>query len=390
MNQQLPFAPPTERDSSANDEQLAIKRAQEALRLLADELDGAHVELLAPHATQAWSAATPEGELSGEWILDDPEEWQNAEHSLGQGRWEPTAPARHAQAAPEGPRGKELMQNLKANALAPSQAMTAWYQPQFTLAGELCGVEALLRWPRPEGGFYATAQIIPMAEAAGVLGTLDTWMMGLVAEQSMAWKRTGFLKDSGARVSLNVSQAELLSGAIERESVRLAQIGQLDPNLIELEIGESAVMERFDECARALERLSLMGFAIAMDDFGTGYISLAKMARLSINKIKVDRSITRSLPRQEEQLVVRMALGLAKEMGIAAVVEGVETSEQVLWLQGQNADALQGYWFSKPVSPERLEAFMSVSAIPARLRALRAGHGAALEGAVSDAAPNGV
>jgi diguanylate cyclase len=329
------------------------ERQLEAMALLADALgEAAGVE--PPASEHALSVSVPDGEEAGEWVLDATDAPEHAESALGRGRREPNAPTLPQPELPSGPKERDLLAKLRAHVKEPGEAMAAWYQPQLAADGAIVGFEALLRWAKPGGGFYATAQVIPMAESAGVIDALDSWMLGIVARQTQDWRRRGVLP-AGARVSLNISISQLLNGAIEREAVQLASQGELNPMLMEIEVDEAAVMERFEESRLALERLSLMGFSIALDNFGTGYISLPRLARLPLRRVKVDRSLVRALPNPEAALVVSMALALGRALGAQILAEGVESAEQARWLESRDVGALQGFHFARPMSAEALE-----------------------------------
>ena len=239
------------------------------------------------------------------------------------------------------------------------------YQPQVNLrSGEICGVEALLRWTHAELGPVSPARFIPVAEACGLIVPIGAWVLATACKQIRAWQEAG----TPIRVAVNLSAHQFRQHDLT-QSVRdaLAQSGA-SPALLELELTESAVMEEPEPAARLLNELAKLGVTIALDDFGTGYSSLAYLKIFSLHKLKIDRSFVQDLARDpDDAAIVRGLVGLAHSLGLTVIAEGVEHEDQRTMLRNLGCDELQGWLFSKALpadacgrllaeSLERLEA----------------------------------
>lgn len=221
------------------------------------------------------------------------------------------------------------------------------YQPQFDLvSGSIHSVEALIRWNHPTEGIISPMDFIPLAEENGLIVPIGEWVLRTACTDAARWQADGH----GLRVAVNLSPMQFRNpDLLETVLDILSQTG-LAPELLELEVTESAVMEDSGATLATLEAINREGVQIALDDFGTGYSSMSYLKRMPLNNLKVDQSFVQGLPHdRDNQAIVRAILSLAKNLGFSVTAEGVETLEQAEALKTLACDTLQGYYFSKPV-----------------------------------------
>jgi diguanylate cyclase (GGDEF)-like protein len=223
-----------------------------------------------------------------------------------------------------------------------------FYQPKVdTASGDIHSAEALIRWRHPQRGLIQPTQFIPLAEECGLIHEIGAWVLREACRQCAAWQRAGQMP---LRVAVNVAASQFRRGDL-LEVVRGAlQESQLDPRFLEIELTESAVMTNPEDSAAILEQLSRMGVLVSVDDFGTGYSSMSYLRRFPIDKLKIDRSfITDLTTRAEDASIVQAIVSLAHSLRLKVVAEGVETLEQLKFLQSVGCDQYQGYHFSPPL-----------------------------------------
>lgn len=223
-----------------------------------------------------------------------------------------------------------------------------YYQPKVARdASTICGLEALVRWHRPDGALVSPEEFISVAEEAGLIGEIDAWVMEEATRQVAAWRLAGIPL---VPVAVNVSVLRLVGedflGAVDRA---LAASG-VEGSMLQVEVTESQVLAN-DEGTRAIfTGLRARGIQIAIDDFGNGRASLSYLCGLPFDVLKIDRSFVAALPTDPRQaLVVDAILGIAKALRFKVVAEGVETAAQANLLLRRGCDELQGFLFSKPV-----------------------------------------
>ena len=225
------------------------------------------------------------------------------------------------------------------------------YQPICRPATrDVVGVEALMRWKRPGEGFISPTEFIPMVEGNGLIGFLGAWSLRASCHQIAQWNAAWGVR---MRASVNLSPAQFRQGDIVA-TVRdaLAESG-LPADRLTLEITEGALMRDPAETEVLLNRLRELGVSISVDDFGTGYSSLAYLKRFPLSTLKIDRSFVSELERDANDLaIVSAILGLAKELDLKVVAEGVETEGQLAILAGKGCDMIQGYLLGRPTSAE--------------------------------------
>lgn len=232
------------------------------------------------------------------------------------------------------------------------------YQPQFELkTGRVVGAEALLRWSDPSEGAIAPAQFIPVAEETGLIATIGAWVIGEACRQGRRWIDAGL---GPLRVAVNLSPKQLRHGDVcATVSTALAATG-FPAAMLELEVTERALFEREDESDAILRQLRAMGVRLAIDDFGSGYSSLAHLRRFPLDALKIDRSFIGDLTaRQDHGEIVSAIIAMAHSLGLAAVAVGVEREEQLAFLTGRGCDAYQGHLKSPAVAVEAFEALCS-------------------------------
>ncbi|NLA12428.1 MAG: EAL domain-containing protein [Firmicutes bacterium] len=231
------------------------------------------------------------------------------------------------------------------------------YQPRLNLkTGAISGVEALLRWRNPTLGSVAPLQFIPVAESTGQIIPIGRWVLQKACLQNVAWQRQGLARVS---ISVNISQRQLLDeqliGDIEDA---LAESG-LDPELLELEIAERTILSNLPRIIDVLKGIKDIGVQLVVDDFGSGYSSLSQIRYFPIDSFKVDRSLISGAPANEiSKVVIRAIFEIGKLLDLTVVSEGVETPEQLAFVRASSCDLMQGFYFSKPVSPDEIAALL--------------------------------
>lgn len=226
------------------------------------------------------------------------------------------------------------------------------FQPKINAATRrVVGVEALIRWQHPELGMVPPSQFIPLAEETGLIVPIGEWVLRSACEQSRAWQRAGL---PSVHVAVNISSPHFRQGLTDSVAKAL-QATALDPGLLEVELTESMLMQNVETTLATLHELKDMGVRLAIDDFGTGYSSLSYLKRFPLDALKIDRSFVKDLPRDPEDAAITKAIiAMAHSLRLQVVAEGVETQEQLAFLQQHGCDVLQGYLFSRPVGAERL------------------------------------
>ena len=231
------------------------------------------------------------------------------------------------------------------------------YQPQFDLAsGRIHSVEALIRWNHPTDGTISPMDFIPLAEENGLIVPIGEWVLRTACSDAARWQREGH----GLTVAVNLSPMQFRDPNLVSSVLEILALTGLTPTLLELEVTETAVMEDSVATLATLEALNAHGVRIALDDFGTGYSSMNYLKRMPLNNLKVDQSFVQGLPHdRDNHAIVRAILSLAKNLGFSVTAEGVETLEQAETLKGLACDALQGYYFSKPVQAADIPGLLS-------------------------------
>jgi EAL domain-containing protein (putative c-di-GMP-specific phosphodiesterase class I) len=222
------------------------------------------------------------------------------------------------------------------------------YQPKVSLeTGAIMGVEALIRWHHPRRGLVPTAQFIPVAEACGVIVPIGQWVLREACRQTRAWRDAGL---PPIRIAINVSPLELREkDFVATVRAILTETG-LEPCYLELELTETFLMQDATVTAAVLQALKDLGVMLALDDFGTGYSSLSHLQRFPIDTLKIDQSFVRDLVTDaDDASIVSAVISMGESLHMRVVAEGVETRDQVVFLQEHSCPEGQGYYFSRPV-----------------------------------------
>ena len=228
------------------------------------------------------------------------------------------------------------------------------YQPKIAVAsGKIIGVEALIRWHHPDRGLVSPMEFIPLAEETGLILPIGEWVLQEAVAQGKAWQLAGF---PPLFMAVNVSARQF------RQANFAGKVGQVlldngfDPHHLELELTETTLMTNADENIETLNKLNAMGVRIAIDDFGTGYSSLSYLKRLPVDVVKIDKSFVNGVTdSRDDAAIVEAIIAMARSLQLKVVAEGVETAEQLKFLQINNCDEIQGYYFSRPLPVEQFE-----------------------------------
>ncbi|MGE0668811.1 MAG: putative bifunctional diguanylate cyclase/phosphodiesterase [Sphingomonadales bacterium] len=233
------------------------------------------------------------------------------------------------------------------------------YQPKIDLAtNRMTHVEALVRWRHPTLGFLPPAEFIGLAEQTGHIGYLTAWALETAIGQCGAWRRQGH----AINTAVNLSAHDLTDRTLPLTVARLLRQHQVHPSWIALELTESAVMQNPEQAIAVLQELRQMQVGLSVDDYGTGYSSLAYLKKLPINELKVDRSFVLNLAQSgTDQILVRSTVELAHSLGLKVTAEGVEDAASADLLRGFGCDMAQGYYFSKPIPADELDRFIRQS-----------------------------
>jgi len=244
------------------------------------------------------------------------------------------------------------IENQLRRALARNE-FQLYYQAQVDIRRrKVVGVEALVRWVHPEKGLVSPLSFIPLAEETGLIVPIGQWILRTACAQNQIWQKAGF---APVRMTVNISRIQFRGKNFVENVVRtLADIG-LDPQHLELELTESAVMENVEATLATLHALKERGIQLAIDDFGTGYSSLSYLKRFPIHTLKIDRSFVKDLDRDPNAAAIgKSIIGLAHNLSLQVLAEGVETEQQMEFLQKCGCDHMQGYLFHMPEPAERL------------------------------------
>lgn len=223
------------------------------------------------------------------------------------------------------------------------------YQPiHDALTGDIVGVEALVRWEHPEKGRISPGDFIPLSEQAGLIGKLGRVVMLQALDDFSHWRREGLF--NGTRfLNINVSPLQLLDPGFSEELEQAARQRGLKPEHIVIEITETAMMQSEQVSLQVLEKLSLRGFRVAIDDFGSGYSSLNYLHKLPVRVLKIDRLLVEQIDNEDQVALIKPIVEIARSLGLEVIAEGVETWEQRDQLKLMGVDFLQGFYLSKPM-----------------------------------------
>ena len=222
------------------------------------------------------------------------------------------------------------------------------YQPQMNLCTkQVIGMEALLRWHHPYQGLIGPNQFIPQAEENGMIIPIGEWVLRTASKQAKYWEKQGF---PAPHVAVNLSARQIHQGNLPALMQDILKHSHLDPEHLKLELTETFLIHETEETIQTLRELKAMGIHLYIDDFGAGYASLRYLKSFPIDGIKLDQSLIQNLPHSTNDAAIVMAvISLAKAIGLQVIAEGVESQEQVDFLEEYGCDAMQGYWIAPPL-----------------------------------------
>jgi diguanylate cyclase (GGDEF)-like protein/PAS domain S-box-containing protein len=239
------------------------------------------------------------------------------------------------------------------------EEFTLHYQPKVNLKrGEITGAEALLRWTHPIRGAVSPAQFIPVAEDCGLILPIGKWALRQACRQARAWQDAGLALGT---MAVNISAMEFRDDRFLADIFAILDDTGLDPKVLELELTESVLMKRAEATESVLKTLRERGVQVAVDDFGTGYSSLSYLRRLPIDALKIDQSFVRQITIDpDETTIVAAVISMGRSLKLRVVAEGVETQQQLAFLQANDCDEAQGYYFSRPVLPQQFAKLLEI------------------------------
>jgi diguanylate cyclase (GGDEF)-like protein len=241
------------------------------------------------------------------------------------------------------------------------------YQPKVTSSnGRITGCEALVRWRHPERGLVAPGEFIPIAEEAGLIVELGTWVIGEACRAARRWLDAGH----PGRVAVNVSASHFREGRLLHDVDRALASAGLPPRYLTVEVTESMLMSAADDSVGVLNQIKALGVSISLDDFGTGYSSLAYLKRMPVDELKIDGSFVSGLPDDgDNAAIVRAIVGLSGSLGFEVIAEGVETPAQADYLSSVGCAACQGWLFGKAVPEPEFAAQLRAGVVVRQHRA---------------------
>jgi diguanylate cyclase (GGDEF)-like protein/PAS domain S-box-containing protein len=227
---------------------------------------------------------------------------------------------------------------------------TLHYQPKVSLkTGEITGAEALLRWKPARQELVSPAKFIPVAEDCGLILPIGKWVLREACAQARAWSDARL---PSITIAVNISAMEFRHEHFLEGVFEILKETGLDPKLLELELTESVLMKRVEATGSILATLRAKGIRVAVDDFGTGYSSLSYLRKFPIDALKIDQSFVRQITTYGgETSIVTAIIGMGRSLGLRVIAEGIETPEELAFLQAQQCEEGQGYYFSRPLPP---------------------------------------
>ena len=239
--------------------------------------------------------------------------------------------------------------------------LEVYYQPIHELNEQnLAGCEALVRWNHPERGLIPPNDFIPIAEENGLICSIDEWVLQRACQQLHQWQTAGFALQF---VAVNISSRSLSNKNLPSAVAQVLDSTEVEAKYIELEVTASALMEDPQSADKLLKELRQLGVRLAIDDFGTGYSSLSRLKSLPVHKLKIDQSFIHNLSDNIEDIaIVRAILALGESIGLEVQAEGIETIEQMRFLQQQGCTLGQGYWFGRPLQTADFTALLTAAA----------------------------
>ena len=258
----------------------------------------------------------------------------------------------HAQALNTEAREFIQMSDALRKALEKQELML-YYQPKLSIKkGKIVGAEALIRWMHPKLGLLTPDKFMPVAEETGLSMAIGEWVLREVCRINKYWQQEGY---GHITVSVNLSPKQFYHPDFPRQLAAVLEESQLNPSYLELEINESTMMDNVEEAGKIFDQIKASGVRISIDHFGAGSTSIRYLKKFPINTVKIDPMYIKGTPYIPNDTAVTTAfIGLAHNLGLEALAEGVETAEQVEFLSAQNCDLVQGFFLSQPLPADKV------------------------------------
>ena len=230
------------------------------------------------------------------------------------------------------------------------------YQPQLDLtSGQIIGAEALVRWRHPIHGVVPPGKFIPIAEETGLIVQIGEWVLRTACAQNKAWQDAGL---SAVEMSVNLSARQFGQSDMVTLVKKVLEDTGLDGRYLELELTESMMMDRAEEFIKILNQLRMLHVRLSIDDFGTGYSNLSYLERFPLHTLKIDRSFVKDIGFGGNGTIAKAVIQLAHSLGFKVIAEGVETDVQMAFLRNHGCDAIQGFYFSRPIPADDFAALL--------------------------------
>jgi EAL domain-containing protein (putative c-di-GMP-specific phosphodiesterase class I) len=245
----------------------------------------------------------------------------------------------------------------------PNEEIFLVYQPQVRVRdGRIIGVEALVRWAHPKRGILMPDCFLSVAESSGLIAPLSEWILREACRQGRLWLDMGTMLGP---ISVNLGSAQFKAPLeLEKTVFTILRVTGLPPDMLDLEITESTLINLSSENGEMIQRMRQAGIRFSLDDFGTGYSSLNYLRRFSIDRIKIAQEFISELSTSAEAAsIVKLILALSRDFGKEVIAEGVETPEQFNLLQGWDCQNVQGFYFARPMSAEAIGPILNAGTI---------------------------
>lgn len=239
-----------------------------------------------------------------------------------------------------------------------NKEMALYYQPQFSHAGDIVGVEALLRWTHPEEGTILPSEFIPLAEEVNLIQPIGEWVLSTAVQQYVRWKSSGIFRGD-EYIAVNVSPKQIQHNNFVINIQQLLINYDMPPRCLKLELTESVLMNELRDVTAKMQQLKEVGVTFSMDDFGTGFSSLSYLKRLPFDQIKIDKTFVRDVSQSmNDAAIVETIIAMAEHLNLDVIAEGVESREEMEFLREKGCNAYQGFYFSTPLPVSSLEEFL--------------------------------
>lgn len=321
-----------------------VHRIQDALKIPI-ALDGNEVFV----STSIGIALSSSDYTQPEQLLRDADTAMYRAKEQGRERYEIFNPAMHTEAL------KKLRLENELRRAIERQELRVYYQPIICLkSGQILGFEALVRWQHPEQGLITPTEFIPLAEDIGLIGAIDFWVLQEACTQLHKWQLQ-FPMAKTLTMNVNLSGKHFNKPDLIHKIEEILEISDLNSSYLKIEVTESILIEKTSLATQILSDLNDRNIQVCIDDFGTGYSSLSYLHRFPIHTLKIDRSFITRLNRESEHCeIVKAIIILGINLGLNVIAEGVETAEQLDFLEMNNCHACQGYYLFKPLEAEAI------------------------------------